>query len=183
MSIIDQKRLPPEIFKLDAERMRRGWYSDHYFNNVTAILSTLAEQGYRFQGHCAELTDLGVDVSQVDIGNLEVDMQYFTRREPFSVVAGVDHALAMFKLCTGYDNGPGVFVNTYDQLDIEAVHDGAKVEPWEPVLRVRGRYRDFAVLETPTLGALARRTRIATNVYKNLAGGSGQTPSLFPRAL
>lgn len=32
MSIIDQKRLPPDVFKLDAERMRRGWYSDHYFN-------------------------------------------------------------------------------------------------------------------------------------------------------
>ena len=83
MSIIDQKRLPPEIFKLDAERMRRGWYSDHYFNNVTTILGTLAEQGYRFQGHCAELTSLGVDVSQVEVGNLEVEMQYFTRREPF----------------------------------------------------------------------------------------------------
>ena len=180
MSIIDQKRLPPEIFKLDAKRMRRGWYSDHYFNNVTAILRTLAEQGYRFQGHCAELTGLGVDVSQVDVGNLEVDMQYFTRRDPFSIVAGVDHALAMFKLCTGYDNGAGAFVNTYEQLEIDAVHDGAKVEPWEPVIRVRGRYRDFAVLETPTLGALARRTRIATNVYKTLQAARGKPLLFFP---
>ena len=101
MSIIDQKRLPPEVFKLDAERMRRGWYSDHYFNNITYILSALSTQGYRFQGYCPELETQGVDVSQIDIGNLEVDMQYFTRREPFSVVAGIDHALAMFKLCTG----------------------------------------------------------------------------------
>jgi nicotinate phosphoribosyltransferase len=180
MSIIDQKRLPPEIFKLDAERMRRGWYSDHYFNNITTILSTLADQGYRFRGHCAELTNLGVDVSQVEVGNLEVDMQYFTRREPFSVVAGVDHALAMFKLCTGYDNGAGAFINTYDQLEIDAVHDGAKVIPWEPVMRVRGRYRDFAALETPTLGALARRTRIATNVYKTLQAARGKPLLFFP---
>ena len=86
----------------------------------------------------------------------------------------------MFKFCTGYDNGTGAFVNTYDQLEIDAVHDGAKVIPWEPVLRVRGRYRDFAVLETPTLGALARRTRIATNVYKTLQAARGKPLLFFP---
>lgn len=180
MSIIDQKRLPPEIFKLDAERMRRGWYSDHYFNNITLILSTLAAQGYRFQGRCPDLETQGVDVSQLDVGNLEVDMQYFTRREPFSVVTGVDHALAMFKLCTGYFDDQGQFVNTFDHLDIEAVHDGTKVAPWEPVMRIRGRYRDFAVLETPTLGALGRRTRIATNVYQTLQAARGKPLLFFP---
>ncbi len=180
MSLIDQKRLPPDIFKFDAERMRQGWYSDHYFNNITSILSILAEQGYRFQGTNAELTELGVQVSQVDVGNLEVDMQYFTRREPFSVVAGVDHALAMFKFCTGYLDAQGTFVSTYDQLDIEAVHDGTKIAPWDPVIRVRGRYRDFCVLETPTLGALARRTRIATNVYKTLQAARGKPLLFFP---
>jgi nicotinate phosphoribosyltransferase len=180
MSIIDQKRLPPEIFKLDAERMRQGWYSDHYFNNITLILRTLADQSYRFQGQCRELTDQGVNVSQVDVGNLEVDMQYFTRREPFSVVAGVDHVLAMFKLCTGYFDDYGDFINTFEHLEIDAVHDGAKVAPWEPVMRVRGRYRDFAVLETPTLGALTRRTRIATNVYETLQAACGKPLLFFP---
>ncbi len=180
MSIIDQKRLPPEVFKLDAERMRRGWYSDHYFNNITYILSALSAQGYRFQGQCAELEAQGVDVGQIDIGNLEVDMQYFTRREPFSVVAGIDHTLAMFKLCTGYFDDHGNFVNTYEHLEIDAVHDGARVAPWEPVMRVRGRYRDFAVLETPTLGSLARRTRIATNVYHTLQASHGKPLLFFP---
>ena len=180
MSIIDQKRLPPEVFRLDAERMRRGWYSDHYFNNMTAILSALAAEGYRFEGQCSELSAQGVDVANVDVGNIEVDMQYFTRRAPFSMVTGVDHALAILKLCTGYVNDRGDFVNTYDQLDIEAVHDGAMVAPWEPVMRVRGRYRDFAVLETPTLGALARRTRIATNVYQTLQAANGKPILFFP---
>lgn len=180
MSIIDQKRLPPEVFKLDAQRMRRGWYSDHYFNNTTLILCTLAAEGYRFEGQCSELTDQGVDVSTIDVGNIEVDMQYFTRREPFSVVAGVDHALAILKLCTGYFDDQGKFVNTYDHLDIEAVHDGDKIAPQEPVMRVRGRYRDFAVLETPTLGALARRTRIATNVYQTLRAANGKPILFFP---
>jgi nicotinate phosphoribosyltransferase len=180
MSIIDGKRLPPEIFKLDVERMRRGWYSDHYFNNITLILRTLAEQGYRFRGSCPELTAQGVDVSQLDVGNIEVDMQYFTRRAPFSVVAGVDHALAMFKLCTGYFDACGSFVNTFERLEIDAVHDGTQVAPWEPVMRVRGRYGDFAVLETPTLGAMARRTRIATNVYLTIQAARGKPLLFFP---
>ncbi len=180
MSIFDQKRLPPEVFKLDAERMRRGWYSDHYFNNTTLILSTLAAENYRFAGQSSELTEQGVALSTIDVGNLEVDMQYFTRREPFSVVAGVDHALAIFKHCTGYFDEQGKFINTYDHLDIDAIHDGDKVAPWKPVLRVRGRYRDFAVLETPTLGALARRTRIATNVYQTLQAAHGKPILFFP---
>jgi nicotinate phosphoribosyltransferase len=180
MSIIDQKRLPPDVFKLDDERMRRGWYSDHYFNNMTSILSALAAQGYRFEGQCPELTAQGVEVANVDVGNIEVDMQYFTRRAPFSVVTGVDHALAIFKLCTGYVNDRGDFINTYDQLEIDALHDGCKVAPWEPVIRVRGRYRDFAVLETPTLGVLARRTRIATNVYQTLQAANGKPILFFP---
>lgn len=159
------------------ERVADG---DHYFNNTTSILSTLAAEGYRFGGQCPELTGQGVDVAKIDVGNMEVDMQYFARREPFSVVAGVDHALAILKLCTGYVDDQGKFVNTYDHLDIEAVHDGEKVVPWEPVMRVRGRYRDFAVLETPTLGVLARRTRIATNVYQTLRAANGKPILFFP---
>ena len=180
MSVVDQKRLPVDIFKLDAARIQQGWYSDHYFNNSTFILGALAEQGYRFRGACAALAAQGVDVSRVDVGNVEVDMQYFTRRAPFSLVAGVDEALAMFKLCTGFHDDQGRFINTADNLEIDAVHDGAKVVPWEPVIRVRGRYRDFAILETPTLGALSRRTRIATNVYQTLQASGGKPLLFFP---
>ena len=42
MSIFDGKRLPPETFKLDVERMRRGWYSDKYFYNIVGLLTSLA---------------------------------------------------------------------------------------------------------------------------------------------
>ena len=38
MSIFDQKRLTNETFKLDIERMRRGWYSDKYFENIGRML-------------------------------------------------------------------------------------------------------------------------------------------------
>ncbi|HWQ14547.1 MAG TPA: nicotinate phosphoribosyltransferase [Roseiflexaceae bacterium] len=186
MSIFDNRRLTDETFKLDAERMRAGWYSDKYFENIVGMLTALARGGYRFGGRSARMAALGIDPSDVDIGNLEVEMQWFTRRRPFSVVAGVDKALAMLQLCTGYYDERGAFVNTYEHLEVEAVHDGVLVrydgDPREvqPVLRVRGRYRDIALLETPTLGALTRATRIATNVYNVLVAARGKPVLFFP---
>ena len=50
MSIFDQKRLTNETFKLDIERMRRGWYSDKYFENIGRMLTVLASEGYTYSG-------------------------------------------------------------------------------------------------------------------------------------
>ena len=186
MSIFDGQRLTSDAFKLDAERMRAGWYSDKYFENIVGMLSVLARRSYGFSGSSHRLSAVGVDPHGLDIGNLEVEMQWFTRREPFSVVAGVDKALAMLACCTGYFEPGGSFVNTYDRLEVEAVHDGALArysgDPLnvQPVLKVRGRYRDFALLETPTLGALTRATRIATNVYNVLGAARGKPVLFFP---
>jgi nicotinate phosphoribosyltransferase len=186
MSIFDNQRLASTSFKLDAERMRAGWYSDKYFENITGMLTTLARQAYGFGGRSARLSSIGIDPHGVDIGNLEVEMQWFTRRKPFSVVAGVDKALAMLELCTGYYDDKNHFINTFEQLEVEAVHDGAIVrysgDPLnvQPVLKARGRYRDFALLETPTLGALTRATRIATNVYNVMVATRGKPVLFFP---
>ena len=49
-----------------------------------------------------------------------------------------------------------------------------------PVVKVRGRYRDFAMLETPTLGALTRGSRVATNVYEVLKAARGKQVLFFP---
>jgi len=113
-------------------------------------------------------------------------MQWFTRRAPFSIVVGVDKVLAMLKLCTGYFDSSGQWVSTFDELEVEAVHDGfvATYEGQQgsavPILKVRGRYRDFAILETPTLGALTRGTRVATNVYEVLRAARGKDVLFFP---
>ncbi len=186
MSIFDGNRLTDDTFKLDMERMRSGWYSDKYFENMVGILQVLAQSNYRFQGHSPYLAALGIDPNGVDIGNIVVEMQWFTRRTPFSLVAGIDKALAMLQGCTGYTDEQGTFINTYDQLEVEAVHDGTIV-PYDgnpqsvrPVLKVRGRYRDFALLETPTLGAMTRATRIATNVYNVLRAARGKPVLFFP---
>ncbi len=187
MSIFDGKRLPVEIFKLDIERMRRGWYSDKYFDNIVAVLSALAAQGYRFGGSSPDLSDLGLDLANIDVGNIEVEMQWFTRRAPYSVVVGVDKAVAMLRECTGYFDEAGEFVNTFAQLEqVLAVQDGVKAyyegDPRnvQPVIKVRGRYRDFAILETPTLGALTRGSRIATNVYNTMKAAGGKQVLFFP---
>jgi len=173
------ERLDPSIFRLDP-RMASGWYSDHYFKNVVSILSALAEEGYRFGGKCARLEEKGFDIKSVDVGNLEVEMQYFTKRRPFSIACGIDHAIAILKSFTGCFDEKGKFHNMAARLEVQAVHDGAKLAPWLPALRVRGRYRDFAILETPTLGVMARRTRIATNVYETLVAANGKPVFFFP---
>jgi hypothetical protein len=57
MSIFNSRRLTNATFKLDVERMRRGWYSDKYFENVGNMLHTLAKQGYTFQAASPRVPD------------------------------------------------------------------------------------------------------------------------------
>lgn len=186
MSIFDGKRLPVSTFRLDVERMRQGWYSDKYFLTMVSVLSELARQQYRFGGTCPALSDLGIDVTDIRNGDIEVEMQWFTRRQPFAVVVGIDKCLAMLKTCAGYVDSSGAWVDTFNTLEIDAVQDGTVVafdgDPARvrPVLRVRGRYRDFGLLETPTLGALTRGSRIATNVYEVLEAAGGKDVLFFP---
>lgn len=186
MSIFNGRRLTNQVFKLDVERMRRGWYSDKYFENITATLAALAAEDYCFAGESPALMNAGIAVSDVAVGDIEVEMQLFTRRKPYSLVCGVDKVLAMLRHCTGYFDGSDKFVNTFDRLEVQAVQDGVLVhyegDPMnvQPVLKIRGRYRDFAILETPMLGALSRGTRIATNVYNVLKAARGKTVLFFP---
>jgi hypothetical protein len=122
--------------------MREGWYSDKYFINIARTLAELAARGYRFGGTAPDLSDLDVDLRNVDVGNIEVEMQWFPRRQPSTVVVGVDKALAMLRECTGYFED-GRFVNTFDRMEVWAVHDGSEA-PYDgdvlhvtPVMRVR----------------------------------------------
>ncbi|HSG14892.1 MAG TPA: nicotinate phosphoribosyltransferase [Anaerolineae bacterium] len=184
MSIFNGKRLTNETFKLDVERMRTGWYSDKYFENVGRLLSELSARGYTYQGERARLDPK--QARTVAVGDAEVEVQWFTRRKPYALVAGVDKALAMLRHCTGYFDADGNFIETWDRLMVEAIHDGALVSfggdpsKVQPVMRVRGRYRHFAMLETPTLGILSRASRIATNVYDTLIATGGKAVLFFP---
>jgi nicotinate phosphoribosyltransferase len=184
MSIFDKKRLTDETFKLDIDRMRRGWYSDKYFENIGRMLSVLAAEGYNYSGQHHNLPD-GISPEEIAVGDIEVEMQWFTRRLGKTTVVGVDKSLAMLRHCTGYWEGDQ-FVDTSDRLEVWAVHDGATVKSdgnplhVEPVIKVRGRYRDFALLETPTLGILTRSSRVATNVYETMLAAHGKPVLFFP---
>jgi len=184
MSIFNKKRLTDQTFKLDIERMRKGWYSDKYFENIGRMLTVLAAEGYSYSGQYHNLPE-GVSPADIDVGSMEVEMQWFTRRLGKTVVVGVDKSLSMLKHCSGYFDGDE-FVDTSDELEVWAVHDGTTVDfdgdptNIQPVLRVRGRYRDFSLLETPSLGILTRSSRVATNVYATIIAARGKPVLFFP---
>jgi len=180
MSIFDGHRLPPQAFRLDIERLRRGYYTDRYFVNIANILPALSNARRVFAGRNPRRLPPGLDARALRPGDCEVEMQVFPRRAPFTIVAGVDKAVAILRECTGYFDERGLFVNTFAQTRLEAVQDGFKAmyagdpESIVPIIRIRGRYRDFAILETPVLGVLARCSRIATNTYLCLDAGGGK---------
>ncbi len=183
MTLFDHQRLASSLFRLDVDGLRRGYYSDKYFENIVQVLEGAKDAGYVFAGTSPR--DLPVDPQGLPIGDVMVEAQIFNRRSPFALVAGVDLALAMLRDATGYFESDQ-FVNTASQLQVEAVEDGVithfagDTEDVEPVIKVRGRYCDFALLETPILGVLTRASRLATNVYHVAKAARGKSLLFFP---
>ena len=68
MTIFDRTRLTNDVFKIDIQRMRKGWYSDKYFENIGVMLSTLAEQKYLFKGKALRLAN--IELSKTKTGNI-----------------------------------------------------------------------------------------------------------------
>lgn len=183
MSIFDHQRLTNATFRLDLEGLRSGYYADKYFENVVRVLSALSAENYTFSGKSPR--SLPMNPSSMLTGDLIVEAQIFNRRAPIALIAGIDVALAMLRYATGYFEGDQ-FVDTSHQLEVDAVQDGAITyydgdpESVLTVIEVRGRYRDFALLETPILGVLSRASRIATNVYEVLQVCNGKPILFFP---
>ncbi len=97
-----------------------------------------------------------------------VRMQVFQRSE--GVLCGMDEALAILKLCS----------DDWSKLTVRALYDGDAIAPYETVLTIEGPYEAFARLETPYLGVLSRRTRIATNARRIVDAANGKTVLFFP---
>lgn len=95
-------------------------------------------------------------------------MQIFPRANV--VLCGIDETIALLKKCSFNP----------ENLIIHALHDGDEVEEWETVMTIEGDYADFAHLETLYLGALARQSRIATNVRKVFKAANGKPVLFFP---
>ena len=182
LSIFDRKRLKAVDFALPVEDLRRGFYADRYFTNSRLLLSALEREAYRYGGRNPRKVS---GASHLTVGEIEVEAQIFNRRSPLALVAGVDHALAQLRCATGYYDHDE-WVETWTDLEVDAVQDGAVTHyDGDPqhvltVLEIRGRYRDFAALETSMLGVLSRASRIATNVYEALQAAGGKQVLFFP---
>jgi nicotinate phosphoribosyltransferase len=147
------ERLDPHIFNLPVDKMRAGYYSDTYFNRAREILER--------DGH-----------------HPHVRMQVFQRSR--AVLCGIDEAIAILRLCSGALAPDGSWREGWNDLTVRALHDGDEIEPFETILTIEGDYSLFAHLETPYLGVLSRRTRIATNAREIVAAANGKEVLFFP---
>src|SRR4051794_41788392 len=95
-------------------------------------------------------------------------MQVFQKK--YSVLGGVDEAIAVLKLCS----------EDWGALDVHALHEGDEVEPHETVMTIEGDYRLFAHLETVYLGCMARRTLVMRNVREVVEAAGGKQILFFP---
>src|SRR5689334_10762582 len=152
MATRERVRLPPSVFRLPVEKIRDGYYSDQYFNLTKQLLEA--------DGH-----------------HPRVLMQVFQRKE--SILGGVDEAIAVLKEGVGHYEGD-VWVPTFDQLEVKALHEGDEIAPWETVMTIEGDYAEFAHLETVYLGVMARRTLIMRNVREVVEAANGKPILYFP---
>jgi len=164
------------MLPLDFDAIRRGFFTDQYFNNIRDMLEALSAEHAAFSG-CSPLPNIPKEVQRRHLpGDAVVEMQFFHKKD-FAITCGIEHALEVLRRCCGFFDGED-FVNTYHQQEVEAVEEGVVSAARRPVLKIRGLYRHFGYLETVLLGILARETKVATNAYL-LQKAAGSKPVLF----
>jgi nicotinate phosphoribosyltransferase len=146
-------RLSPDVFRLPVARLRAGYYSDQYFN-------------------------LTRDLLIADRHRPRVVMQVFQKQH--SILGGVDEAIAVLRLCSGEPRPDGGWEEGWERLEVYALHEGDRIEPYETVLRIEGDYALFAHLETVYLGCMARRTLVMRNVDAVVQAAAGKPILFFP---
>ncbi len=94
-------------------------------------------------------------LDSLELGETVVTAEIFSSKE--GVLAGIDEALHLLR---------------NRDLEIWALPEGSKISAKEVVMRIKGRYCDFGVYETPLLGILASSSGWATaaNQCKQAAG-------------
>jgi nicotinate phosphoribosyltransferase len=148
-----RQRLAPDVFRLPAEKIREGWYSDAYFNFTKQLLE--AEHKHE-----------------------RVTMQVFQKHQ--ALLGGVDEAIAVLKQCAGRYGEDGSWAPGWEELRVRALHEGDVIEPYETVITIEGDYSLFAHLETVYLGCLARRTLIMRNVREVVEAAAPKQVLFFP---
>jgi nicotinate phosphoribosyltransferase len=147
------RRLDPGRFHIPVDDIRRGYYTDVYFNRARTIL-------------------------QADGRAVRVRMQVFARCD--ALLCGMDEALALLRAGSGSFRADGTWSDGAGDLTVRALRDGAAIAPFETVLTIEGEYATFAHLETLYLGVLTRRTRIASNGRAIVEAANGKDVLFFP---
>jgi nicotinate phosphoribosyltransferase len=145
-------RLDPSVFRLPVERIRDGYYSDAYFNFTKQLLEEQERHPL-------------------------VTMQVFQKHD--SVLGGIDEAIAVLKQCSGHAGASG-WEPGWQAIEVQALHEGDEIEPYETVMTIEGDYSLFAHLETVYLGCLARRTAVMRNVREVVDAANGKPILFFP---
>lgn len=145
-------RLPAETFRLPVEKIRSAHYSDSYF--------ALSKELLEAEGRAPRVT-----------------MQVFAKRA--GLLGGIDEAIAVLRLCSGRRDG-GEWKTGWPRMEVWALHEGDRIEPWETVMTIAGEYTDFAHLETVYLGTLARRSLVMSNVRRVVDAARGKPIVFFP---
>jgi nicotinate phosphoribosyltransferase len=146
-------RLDPAVFRLPAERIREGYYSDQYFNLSRELLEAEGRHPH-------------------------VLMQVFQKQR--STLGGIDEALAVLRECSGHHAPDGSWIPGWENLVVHALHEGDEIEPYETVMTIEGDYSLFAHLETVYLGSLARRSLVMRNVEAVVHAAAGKPILFFP---
>lgn len=196
----ERTRLSPATFDIPIHKIRRGYYTAVYFWREKQILERM---GYdkrvlmqTFQKNQAVLCgiDEAIAILKLCSGcyDLHATLSMNHVHKLFDEYLDVCRALRMVALDPNpYDKNhfaarknaieqelDELWENKWEDLAVQALHDGDLINPWETVMTIEGLPQHFAHLESVYLGILARRTLIATNVQRVVEAAEGK-PILF----
>jgi len=193
-----KRRLPIETFDIPIHKIRRGYYSAVYFWREKQILEDLDYQKevlmQVFQKRDAVLcgTDEAIAVLKLCNGYYRDPEQAYERfdeyvtlgrmiRKLISDPKRIDQKCLLDALKQKIELE--LLLDSYwnlsnQSLEIKSLYDGDVITPWETVMTIKGLPQNFAHLESVYLGILARRTMVATNVFRVVKAAQGK-PILF----
>jgi nicotinate phosphoribosyltransferase len=149
---VQSERLPASTFRLPAEKIRSGYYSDSYFVLTKELLEA--------EGRHPRVT-----------------MQVFAKHD--GLLGGIDEAIAVLREGAGRATDGG-WEDGWEQLRVRALFEGDEISPQETVMTIEGDYTLFAHLETVYLGGLARRSLVMTNVREVVDAANDKPVIFFP---
>ena len=191
-----KKRLPTHVFDLPVQEIRIGYRSDIYFWREKRTLEhhglhpSVTMQVFQKKKAVVCGIDEALAVLKVGAGRfkdykkahtlfdriLEIkrkSRKYFTNDNSKYLQLLEEKFKISEELNALWESG-------YQDLKIYTLYDGDSIEPWETVMHITGDASLFAHLETIYLGVLARRTKVATNVYRVVEAAKGKIVLFFP---